>query len=1173
MRCSYFKADALRVCSRLSLEIAGFPNLQQRAAAAATPHGPQCRRRSLRIEPLETRQLLDAAGGVSSISSLWFENVSDQAAIAHAGAADWTIQSEDGSAQSIAAAAAQPDVYDWIVQFDTSSFGEISSVAETCSLLVGGGVEFEIIRGLGMVGQVLVRSSNAPIEEVAAWLSENAAIASFEQDAISQMDVSTPTDPLYNRLWGMAMIDAPEAWSLSTGSSNVVVAVIDTGVDYNHVDLAANLWVNPGEIADNEIDNDRNGFVDDLFGYNFLGNNGNSMDDNGHGTHVAGTIAAAANNSLGVAGVNWSSSIMSLKFLDGNGVGYLSDAVRAINYVTLMRTQYDVNVRVINCSWGGGGYSPSMHHAIEAGNQAGILFIAAAGNSGSNNDAAPQYPANYTNSNVISVAAVAQNGQLASFSSYGATTVDLAAPGVSIYSTIPGNRYAAFSGTSMAAPHVAGVAALAFAYAPDASAAQVRDAILDGAEYSSALAGKTVTGGILNAYNTLELLAEQFQGPADDHGDNAASAAAVAVPSSTFATLGGAGDVDWFKFHATAGKTYTFSTQLQTLADSVLYLYAGNGSTVLAHNDDSLGGGLASRIQWTAPSSGTYYLAVAGYGGTFTGTYTLNVGADNSAPVLEAIADQAISHGRTTFEIPISASDADGDPLSYSAAAYSVDPLAREAYELDRQYDLYQWQGSFWTNLRGQKEKYIASRANGVNHPLLIFPNGNLYQWEGSMNNLRYISTLSVDYYNNPFLLCNAQTPRDSAVSAENVQLSVSGGLLTIQRAAGYMENFFVELSVSDGAETVSTSFRVSLTNSPPELSPISDRTMSQTQTTMSVPIVASDADGDPLCYSAEALGIDPMSQRAYDLDQHYNLYQWQGSFWTNLRGQNEKYIASRTNGVNHPFLIFPDGNLYQWEGSMNNLRYISTLSVDYYNNPFLLCNAQKPGMTSLSSASVSVGMQGNVLTLTRHGGYSGEFYVRASVTDGANTDSEMFRVTALGAASGAASPRATSLRASSPPLEFAAKNLTNAGSVAPIVSYVPAMPAELPDLRSIWSNYHANNRAELKCVATFSTDTLYPRVDGPAAIVREDVFSRLSPSFAEESEDALLHGIDESISSIRREVDELLFGRGDPGLDTTLEDDALGFDFRLGKSLERSAVDLIHETLCEHLDSPLVLL
>ncbi|NLF10048.1 MAG: S8 family serine peptidase, partial [Pirellulaceae bacterium] len=347
MRCSYFKADALRVCSRLSLEIAGFPNLQQRAAAAATPHGPQCRRRSLRIEPLETRQLLDAAGGVSSISSLWFENVSDQAAIAHAGAADWTIQSEDGSAQSIAAAAAQPDVYDWIVQFDTSSFGEISSVAETCSLLVGGGVEFEIIRGLGMVGQVLVRSSNAPIEEVAAWLSENAAIASFEQDAISQMDVSTPTDPLYNRLWGMAMIDAPEAWSLSTGSSNVVVAVIDTGVDYNHVDLAANLWVNPGEIADNEIDNDRNGFVDDLFGYNFLGNNGNSMDDNGHGTHVAGTIAAAANNSLGVAGVNWSSSIMSLKFLDGNGVGYLSDAVRAINYATLMRTQYDVNVRVI----------------------------------------------------------------------------------------------------------------------------------------------------------------------------------------------------------------------------------------------------------------------------------------------------------------------------------------------------------------------------------------------------------------------------------------------------------------------------------------------------------------------------------------------------------------------------------------------------------------------------------------------------------------------------------------------------------------------------------------------------------------------------------------------------------------------------------------------------------
>ena len=230
------------------------------------------------------------------------------------------------------------------------------------------------------------------------------------------------------------------------------------------------------------------------------------MDDHGHGTHTAGTIGAAGNNGTGVAGVNWSSSIMGLKFLSASGRGYLSDAVQAINYATMMRTEYGVNVRVTNNSWGGGGYSPAMASAIEASNDAGILFSAAAGNSHSNNDLNPHYPSSYDASNVIAVAATDHDDNLASFSSYGQNTVHLAAPGVSVYSTVLGNGYAAYSGTSMATPHVSGVAALAWSVAPDASVAEIKNAILDGADSLNSLHGKVATGGRLNAYNTLQLL-------------------------------------------------------------------------------------------------------------------------------------------------------------------------------------------------------------------------------------------------------------------------------------------------------------------------------------------------------------------------------------------------------------------------------------------------------------------------------------------------------------------------------------------------------------------------------------------------------------------------------------------------------------------------------------------
>ena len=1441
MRDPLFNADALRVYGRLALEAAALSDIHSRSPKAAKSHG----RRSLRLEPLEARHLLDAGGAASLISAVWFQDVSDQSAAAHAGVADWTTEGLAASEESDLATAGQADVYDWIVQFDTASVAGMSSLTETAKLLTGGGIDFEVLRGLGLVGQALVRSSNASIEAAADWLSENTYITSFEQDAISQVDTSVPTDPLYNQLWGMTMIDAPRAWSLSTGSSSVVVAVVDTGVDYTHVDLAANMWTNPGEIAGNGIDDDGNGFVDDVHGYDFANNDSDPMDDNAHGTHVSGTIAAAANNGLGVAGVNWSSSIMALKFLNSGGSGYSSDAVRAINYATMMRTQYGVNVRVMNNSWGGAGYSYAMYNAIEASNNADILFIAAAGNSGSNNDASPQYPANYTNSNVISVAAVSQSGQLASFSSYGATTVDLAAPGVSIYSTIPGNRYAAYSGTSMATPHVAGVAALAFAYAPDATAAQVRDAMLGGTEYSSALAGKTATGGILNALGTLELLADQMHGPAisyltvspssvmsgdsatltahgvtdstgdvtrvyfyldansnsqidagdslvgstsaitdgeasvsfntsgyaagshgflatavdnhgeysaatgatlavlpaDDYGDAAATAGAVAVPSSTQATLGVAGDVDWFAFQAVAGKSYTFSTELNTLEDSTLSLYNRNGTEKLRYNDDIGPGNLASSIQWTASYSGTYYLAVASYHGIYAGSYTLNVLVDNSAPVLPTIADQSMSHSQTTLTVPINASDADGDPLAYSVEVYSVDAMSVKAYDLDQQYDLYRWHGSFWTNTRGQGEKYIASYANGTASPLLIFPNGELYQWEGSMDGLTYLTTLSVEYYNDPFLLCNAQSPDYSPVGEADVQARVNNGVLTLTRSADFQETLLVELTVSDGMAASTESFQVEVTNSAPELAPIADQTMSHRNTTLSLDTGASDADGDTLQYTVAALAVDPMARTAYDLDQQYDLYQWHGSFWTNTRGQGEKYIASYTNGTASPLLIFPNGEVYEWGGSMDELTYITTLTVDYYNDPFLLCNAQMPdyspvdaadvqfsvnagvltitraadyqnsfivqlavsdgagaasesflvsvtnsapelasiadqtmssrtttlslrinasdadgdtlqctavasgvdsmaqaaydldqqydlyqwhgsfwydtrgqgekyiasyangtawpllifpngevyqwggsmgeltyittlstdyyndpfllsnaqmpSSTALSSETVAVGMQGNLLTISRDIGYNGDFQVQVSVTDGVNTSSETFDVSVLGAAS----------------LQSMSAFAETPSALPSLSSISDGLAAKSPDLRAIWSNYYADSQLSFG-KESLSLGVVASRFDEVSNMLREDVFSRLSPAddSPAASEDALLDEIVASISSLRREVDGMLFGHDDFGLRDSLEDDAVGRDFRLGESLERNAADSFHESFAEQFDLPTVL-
>lgn len=298
---------------------------------------------------------------------------------------------------------------------------------------------------------------------------------------------------------------AAVAWAAGkTGSSSVFVGVIDEGAMYNHEDLGN--FGNPLEIAGNGIDDDNNGYIDDRYGWDFDGNNSSTFDgvEDDHGTHVSGTIGAKGGNGKGVAGVNWNVTLLSAKFLGKRG-GTTANAVKAVDYFTDLKVRGGLNIVATNNSWGGGGYSQALFDAIERANSANILFVAAAGNDGANIDASISYPAGYTNSNIISVAAIDKNGALASFSNYGATVVDIGAPGVGIYSTVPiksgrnvGSSYSSYSGTSMATPHVTGAVALYASTHAGATAAQIKSAILNSATPTASLNNKTLTGSRLN---------------------------------------------------------------------------------------------------------------------------------------------------------------------------------------------------------------------------------------------------------------------------------------------------------------------------------------------------------------------------------------------------------------------------------------------------------------------------------------------------------------------------------------------------------------------------------------------------------------------------------------------------------------------------------------------------
>lgn len=372
-------------------------------------------------------------------------------------------------------------------------------------------------RGAMVVKFVDAKSSSTLFAKAKA-LSARSDVEYVEANTILHID-TLPNDTDFSKQYGMnneganggvagADIDAVKAWDISTGSKDVVVGIIDTGVNYSHPDIAPNYWANPGETGHdaqgrdkktNGVDDDGNGYIDDFRGWDFVNNDNDPMDDHAHGTHCAGVIGAQGNDGVGVTGVNWNVSLVGLKFLSASGGGTLENAVKAIEYGT------SLGVSLTSNSWGGGGFSQSMLDAIKAANDRGILFIAAAGNESSNNDNSPHYPSTYDAPNLISVAASDNRDQMADFSNSGIRSVHVAAPGVDIYSSVLGSAYQKMSGTSMATPHVAGLAALIKAAIPSATGAQVRARIINGVDRSDYWSTRVASGGRINAYNSLEM--------------------------------------------------------------------------------------------------------------------------------------------------------------------------------------------------------------------------------------------------------------------------------------------------------------------------------------------------------------------------------------------------------------------------------------------------------------------------------------------------------------------------------------------------------------------------------------------------------------------------------------------------------------------------------------------
>ncbi len=345
---------------------------------------------------------------------------------------------------------------------------------------------------------VLVSSSTQTTSQLAARFTADPAVSGVSPNYLRYVDALPPDDPGLALQWGLEDVRAGDAWQSTTGSGDVVIASVDTGVDVLHPDLAANMWHNPGEVPGNGVDDDGNGYVDDVYGIDAAYDDSVPMDDYGHGTHTSGIAAAVGDNALGVAGLGWRTKIMALKFINYDGGGTDADAIECIDYAVREKLDHGVNVVAINASWGGGASSLFLRNAINRAGDAGIVFVASAGNDAEDNDKHPHYPSSLDSPTMLSVAATASDGRLAYFSNWGRVSVDLAAPGEDILSALPDGRYESWSGTSMAAPFVTGAVALCAARYPGETAKQRVERILDSVRTDDHFASKLLTAGTLD---------------------------------------------------------------------------------------------------------------------------------------------------------------------------------------------------------------------------------------------------------------------------------------------------------------------------------------------------------------------------------------------------------------------------------------------------------------------------------------------------------------------------------------------------------------------------------------------------------------------------------------------------------------------------------------------------
>ena len=508
---------------------------------------------------------------------------------------------------------------------------------------------------------------------------------------------STPNDPRFGEMWGLhnigqsaglidADIDALEAWDIQTGSSNVVVGGIDTGIDYLHEDLSANIWVNSGEIgfdesgidkAVNGIDDDNNGFIDDVRGWDFYNDDNDPMDDHGHGTHTAGTIGAVGNNAVGVTGVNWTVTLMPLKFLSSSGSGTTAGAIAAVLYAASFEDEFGNKiVRITNNSWGGGRRSKALKDAIAS---SGALFVASAGNNGNSRK---NYPAGYDIDNIISVAATDNNDELASFSSYGSGWVDLGAPGVKILSTIPNNGYdGSFSGTSMAAPHVAGAVSLLLANEPGLSNDLLKTRILATVDALPSLDGKTVTGGRLNAFSALNG-GSPPPPPTDTTPPDAVSDLAVVGSATTFNSI----TLNWTATGDDGNEGTAFLYDIRYLVDTPIN-ESNWGSAVQAEAEPvPQASGSAETFTVTGLFAETlYYLAlkVADEAGNFSALSKVVFDATLTPPGGAWAAETVDSEGKVGF---------------YHSLAYAPDGNPSIGYSDESRDDVKfaHWNGATW---------------------------------------------------------------------------------------------------------------------------------------------------------------------------------------------------------------------------------------------------------------------------------------------------------------------------------------------------------------------------------------------------------------------------------------------------------------------------------------------